>query len=73
MLGGTIAGTSWFSARPGCSRRISLRSTQHLLMCSTGMQLFLNHPAREMPDGVSRCRLAPMRDLVFTTPTGKGR
>ena len=25
------------------------------------------------PDGVSRCRLAPMRDLVFTTPTGKGR
>ena len=25
------------------------------------------------PDGVSRCRLAPMCDLVFTTPTGKGR
>eukprot|EP00964_Phaeocystis_antarctica_P128950 scaffold92779_cov66-Phaeocystis_antarctica.AAC.2 len=24
------------------------------------------------PDGVSRCRLAPLRDLVFTTPTGKG-
>eukprot|EP00964_Phaeocystis_antarctica_P044456 scaffold25552_cov34-Phaeocystis_antarctica.AAC.2 len=23
------------------------------------------------PDGVSRCRLAPMCDLVFTTPTGK--
>ena len=23
-------------------------------------------------DGVSHCRLAPMRDLVFTTPTGKG-
>ena len=24
------------------------------------------------PDGVSRCRLAPLSDLVFTTPTGKG-
>ena len=24
------------------------------------------------PDGVSRCRLAPVCDLVFTTPTGKG-
>ena len=54
---------SWFSARPGCEVVTTPQPARRRRLPASFTDWMTT------PDGVSRCRLAPMRDLVFTTPT----